>query len=125
MVNKSAGFLDLIEDILELDPQIRCAALIDLDGEIIESIMREGKQSLKSQMEEEYLCRQAAQQRTIRDQLNDPLGRVRYVHVERENVTQMVTYAKRFTLYFTMEPEIAIREKESIANRAKRMISHI
>ena len=42
-----------------------------------------------------------------------------------ENVTQMVTYAKRFTLYFTMEPEIAIREKESIANRAKRMISHI
>ena len=110
---------------MELDPQMRCAALIDMNGEIVESIMREGKQSLKSQMEEEYLCRQTARQRTIRDQLNDPLGRVRYVHVERENVTQMVVYTKQFTLYFTMEPEIAIREKESITNRAKRMVSHI
>ena len=97
MVNKSVG-LDLIEGILDLDPQMRCAALIDMNGEIVESIMREGKQSLKSQMEEEYLCRQAAQQRTIRDQLNDPLGRVRYVHVERENVTHSTGQNNPLTL---------------------------
>ena len=41
--------LGTVEDILNLDDLMRFAAIIDLDGTIIEGIMKEGKTSLESQ----------------------------------------------------------------------------
>ena len=45
--------LGVVEDILNLDDLMRFAAIIDLDGIIIEGIMKEGKTSLESQKEQE------------------------------------------------------------------------
>ena len=42
--------LGTVEDILNLDDLMRFAAIIDLDGTIIEGIMKEGKASLESQL---------------------------------------------------------------------------
>ncbi len=50
---------------------------------------------------------------------------VRYVHVEREKVTQMVIYTEQFTVYFTMEPEMTIENKIQIINKIKKMTSHL
>ncbi|MCH7649459.1 MAG: hypothetical protein IIA83_12750, partial [Thaumarchaeota archaeon] len=50
-------FVDIVEDIIDLDPKMRYAAIIDLDGKIVESIMKSGKTSLESQKEEEHFFR--------------------------------------------------------------------
>lgn len=121
MTVKKADLLNIVEDIINLDPKMRFAAIIDSKGNIREAIMKSGKTSLKSQKEEEHFCKQVTQRRAMRKEFDKSLGKVRYVHVEREKVTQMVVYAKHNTLYFTMEPEMPIDTKIRIITRIKKI----
>jgi hypothetical protein len=105
-VYKHAKLIEIVEDIIDLDPAMRFVAIIDLRGSILESIMKNGKTSLKTQKEEEHFCHQVAQRRKMRQEFDKSLGKVSYVHVERAKVTQIVVYPKRKTVYFTLEPQV-------------------
>lgn len=122
---KNASLMDIVEDIIDLDPDMRFCAIIDLKGNILESIMKKGKTSLKSQKEEEHFCHQVATRRKMRKEFDKHLGKVRYVHVEREKVAQIVVYPKRKTVYFTMEPEVGVIKKVTIINKVKKMTTHL
>jgi len=122
---KHASLMEVVEDIIGIDPGMRFAAIIDLNGNILESIMKKGKTSLKTQKEEEHFCKQIAQRRKMRKEFDKSLGKVRYVHVEREKVTQIVVYPKRKTVYFTLEPEMSVGKKLSITNRVKKITLHL
>ena len=126
MVRKAkVDLLQIVESIINLDPRMRFAAVIDPNGNIREAIMKEGKTSLKSQMEEEHFCMQVAQRRTMRKEFDRSLGKVRYVHVERERVTQMVIYTRRNIIYFTMEPEMPTSTKIRIITKIKKITADI
>ena len=125
MAVKKIDLLHIVEDIIDLDPKMRFAAIIDSKGNIREAIMKSGKTSLKSQKEEEHFCKQVTQRRAMRKEFDKSLGKVRYVHVEREKVTQMVVYTKRNTLYFTMEPEMPINTKIRIITRIKKITADL
>lgn len=122
---KHAKLVEIVEDIINLDPVMRFAAVIDLKGNILESIMKSGKTSLKTQKEEEHFCKQVAQRRKMRQDFNKSLGRVRYVQVEREKVTQLVIYPRRKTVYFTMEPEVGPAKRMAIITKVKKITSHL
>ena len=122
---KNENLKELVEDIIDLEPQMRFVAIIDKDGKIIEAIMKSGKTSLKSQKDEEHFCEQVAQRRDMRKEFDKSLGKVRYVHVEREKVTQMVIYPKNYTVYFTMEPEATIDTKIKLINKIKKMTAEL
>ena len=115
--------MDMVEDIIDIDPKMRFAAIINSKGKILEAIMKSGKLSLKSQKEEENFCAQVAARKKMREKFDKSLGKVRYVHVEREKVTQMVIYTKKYSVYFTMEPEMAISDKIRIVTKIKKMAS--
>lgn len=117
--NHKIDLIPIVENILSIDPGMRFAAIIDLKGNISESIMKEGKTSLKSQKEEEHFCKQVALRRKIRNEFNKSLGKVDYVHIEREKVTQIVVYPKRKTVYVTMEPNIDTIKKLKIVKLIK------
>lgn len=118
--NHKSDLVPIVEGILAIDPSMRFAAIIDLKGNISEAIMKEGKTSLKSQKEEEHFCRQVALRRKIRNKFNKSLGKVDYVHIERERVTQIVLYPKRKTIYVTMEPKLDIARKLEIVEQIKK-----
>lgn len=122
---QKADLIDLVEDIIELDPKMRFAAFINKKGIIVEAIMKSGKTSLKSQKEEEHFCKQVSQRRKMREEFDKSLGKVRYVHVEREKVTQMVLYSKKYTIYFTMEPEVSLNKKIQLVTKIKKITSHL
>lgn len=117
--------LKIVESMINLDPKMRFAAIIDAKGNIREAIMKSGKTSLKTQKEEEHFCKQVAQRRKMRQEFDRTLGKVRYVHVEREKVTQMVTYTKRSIVYFTMEPEMPIDTKIRIITKIKKITANL
>jgi len=125
MVATKIDLLKIVESMINLDPKMRFAAIIDAKGNIREAIMKSGKTSLKTQKEEEHFCNQVAQRRKMRQEFDRTLGKVRYVHVEREKVTQMVTYAKRNTVYFTMEPEMPIDTKIRIITKIKKITADL
>ena len=61
--------------------------------------------------------------RTMGKEFDKSLGKVRYVHVEREKVSQMVIYTKRNIVYFTMEPEMPINTKIRLITKIKKITS--
>ncbi|MHA7733709.1 DUF6659 family protein [Nitrosopumilus sp. S6] len=121
MAAKTVDLLEIVQKIINLDAKMRFAAIIDSKGNIREAIMKTGKTNLKSQKEEEHFCKQVAQRRTMRKEFDRSLGKVRYVHVEREKVSQMVVYAKRNIIYFTMEPEMPINTKIRLITKIKKL----
>jgi len=117
--------LEIVEDILNLDSAIRFGAIIDIHGDILEAIMKKSKTSLESQKQQEKFCKDAAKTRLVREKYDDSLGKVRYVHVERENVTQISVFPKNCTVFVTMEPELTTRKKLAIITKIKKMTSHM
>lgn len=113
----------IAEEMIGLDESMRFVGIIDLNGEIVEGIMKEGKTSLETQKEEEHFCLQVAQRRTTREKFDERLGKVRYVHVERECVTQLVVYAKKYTVFVTVEPETSVVRKFELVNKFKEIIA--
>ena len=61
----------------------------------------------------------------MRTEFDKNLGKVRYVHVERENVTQLVVYTKKNTILVTVEPELDIKKKMQIVNSIKKIASEL
>ena len=121
VAKKKADLLEIVQKILDLDSKMRFAAIIDTKGNIREAIMKTGKTSLESQKEEEHFCKQVAQRRAMRKEFDRTLGKVRYVHVEREKVSQMVIYTKRNIVYFSMEPEMPINTKIRLITKIKKI----
>ena len=125
MALKQDELIKIVEKILSLDDQMRFAAIIDLKGHIVEGIMKEGKSSLESQKQEELFCKQVADRREMRESFNAELGKVRFVNVEREKVTQIVVYSKKKTVFVTMEPEITFEKKSDIINNIKKLTTNL
>ncbi len=121
IAKNKVDLLGVVQKILDLDSKMRFAAIIDTKGNIREAIMKAGKTSLESQKEEEHFCKQVAQRRTMRKEFDRTLGKVRYVHVEREKVSQMVIYTKRNIVYFAMEPEMPINTKIRLITKIKKI----
>ena len=120
-----AALLEIVEDILTLDSAMRFVAIIDIDGNILEAIMKKSKTSLESQKQQEKFCKDGAKTRLVREKYDNSLGKVRYVHIERENVTQISVYPKNCTVFVTMEPELTTRKKLAIITKIKKMTSHM
>ncbi len=125
MSNSKSPVLKLVEEIITVDPGVRFASIIDKNGNVVEGIMNSGKTNLKSQQEEEYFCKEVAKRRKIHKEFDTSLGKVRYIHVEREKLTQIVLYPADYTIYFTLEPEIGVVERVQIINKVKKLISGI
>ena len=124
-VKKKIDLLDIVQKIVNIDPKMRFAAIIDSKGNIREGIMKKGQTSLNSQKAEEHFCKQVAQRRAMRKEFDRSLGKVRYVHVEREKVSQLVIYSKRNIVFFTMEPEMSINKKMLLITKIKNLTSDL
>ena len=116
---KKIDLLDITQQIVSLNSKMRFAAIIDSKGNIREGIMKKGQTSLNSQKEEEHFCKQVAQRRAMRKEFDRSLGKVNYIHVERENVSQLVIYTKRNIVFFTVEPETPITTKIKLVDKIK------
>ena len=123
--NKEIELLAIVEKILKLDPAMRFAAILDLNGNILEGIMNENKTSLESQKQQEKFCKDAAKARKMREVYDDTLGKVRYIHTERENVTQITSYTPNSTIFITMEPELRINKKLQIVTKIKKITTDL
>ncbi len=122
---KETQLLKVVENVLALNTAMRFAAILDLKGNIIEGIMKDRKTSLESQKQQEKFCKDAAKARKMREAYDKKLGKVRYVHTERENVTQITVYVKKFTVFITMEPELSVTKKLQIVTKIKTIASKI
>ena len=122
---KDEQLLKVVENILTLNTAMRFASILDLKGNIIEGNMKDRESSLESQKQQEKFCKDAAKARKMREAHDRKLGKVRYVHTERENVTQITVYVKKYTIFITMEPELSVNKKLQIVTKIKTIASKL
>jgi len=125
MTVKKSDLRTYAEKIISHNSKMRFVAIIDLKGNIVEGIMKKGKTSLETQKEEEHFCKQVGQRRKMRKDFDKTLGKVRYVHVERDKVSQLVVYTKKYTIFITVEPELSLKKKVQLVNSVKKIVSKV
>ena len=118
-------YQDIISKIFKLNKKIRFIAIISDNGKILVSEMNLDKQSLLKQNNEEKFCNDIVKRKKMRQQFNKSLGKVRYVNVERENITQIVTYMNSKSVFVTVEPELTISSKEALISKIKKVTSNL
>ena len=122
MANKTE--LDsIIQKIGKLNKKIRFVAIINKNGKILKTEMRDEVLSLLKNKNEEKFCQDVTIRRKMREEFDKTLGKVRFVNVERENISQIVMYAKTKSLFITIEPEISIKDKTKIISQIKKITS--
>ena len=124
MANKTE--LDsIIQKIGKLHKKIRFVAIINKNGKILKTEMRDEVSSLLKNKNEEKFCQDVTTRRKMREEFDKTLGKVRFVNVERENISQIVMYAKTKSLFVTVEPEISIKDKTKIISQIKKITSNL
>tara|TARA_B110000014_G_scaffold225888_1_gene184913 strand:+ start:1738 stop:2115 length:378 start_codon:yes stop_codon:yes gene_type:complete len=124
MINK-AEFNNIISKIIKLNKKIRFVAIISDNGKILASEMNLDKQSLLKQHNEEKFCNDVVKRKKMRSEFDKSLGKVRYVNVERENITQIVTYVNSKSIFVTIEPELTINSKELLISKIKKTVTDL
>jgi len=115
----------LIQKIGKLNKKIRFVAIINKNGKILKTEMRDEVPSLLKTKNEEKFCQDVTVRRKMREEFDNSLGKVRFVNVERENISQIVMYAKTKSLFVTVEPEISIKDKTKIISHLKRLTANL
>ena len=114
-----------ISKIFKLNKKIRYIAIISDSGKILSSEMRLDKHSLLKRQNEEKFCKDVVKRKKMRQEFDKSLGKVRYVNVERENITQIVTYINSKSVFVTIEPELTVMSKEQLISKIKKAITDI
>jgi len=115
----------LIKKIGKLNKKIRFVAIINKNGKILKTEMRDEVPSLLKTKNEEKFCQDVTVRRKMREEFDKSLGKVRFVNVERENISQIVMYAKTKSLFVTVEPEISINDKTKIISQLKKLTANL
>ena len=115
----------LIKKIGKMHKMIRFVAIINKYGIFIKSEMRDEVPSLLKTKNEEKFCQDVTVRRKMREEFDKTLGKVRFVNVERENISQIVMYAKTKSLFITVEPEISVNDKTKIISQIKKIMSNL
>tara|TARA_B100001750_G_C15143147_1_gene415741 strand:+ start:140 stop:517 length:378 start_codon:yes stop_codon:yes gene_type:complete len=116
---------NMIKKIGKLNKKIRFVAIINKNGKILKTEMRDEVPSLLKTRNEEKFCQDVTVRRKMREEFDKSLGKVRFVNVERENISQIVMYAKTKSLFVTVEPEISINDKTKIISQLKKITSSL
>ena len=114
-----------LSKIFKLNRKIRFVAIISDTGKILSSEMKFDKHSLLNKSNEEKFCRDIVKRKKMRKEYDKSLGKVRYVNVERENITQIVTYMNSKSVFVTVEPELTINSKEALISKIKKVTSNL
>ena len=115
----------LIKKIGKLHKMVRFVAIISKNGKILKTEMRDEVPSLLKNKNEEKFCQDVTVRRKMRQEFDKTLGKVRFVNVERENISQIVIYAKTKSFFVTVEPEISIKDKTMIISQIKKFTANL
>ena len=115
----------LIKKIGKIHKKIRFVAIIHKNGKILKTEMRDEVPSLLKSKNEEKFCQDVSVRRKMREEFDKSLGKVRFVNVERENISQIVMYAQTKSLFVTIEPEISLSDKSRIISQIKKLTSNL
>ena len=114
---------NMINNIFKLNKKVRFVGVISDSGKILLSEMKSDTHSLLKKENEEKFCSDVVKRKKMRKEFDKSLGKVRYVNVERENISQIVTYVNSKSIFITVEPELTVDSKALLISKIKDAVS--
>jgi hypothetical protein len=111
------------EDIFQMHPQIRWAALASDNGELIFSAMRPGTEAYSPERDDQFLLLGGLIMDGVAQRQSQWLGKFEFVFVAYENATQIVAHVQGGYVVLTVEPSVSTEEVMSIAKRLPELCS--
>ena len=116
---------NMVNSIFKLSKKVRFIGVISDSGKILLSEMKPDTYSLLKKENEEKFCKDVVKRKKMRKEFDKSLGKVRYVNVERENVSQIVTYVNSKSIFITVEPELTVDSKALLISKIKKITTSI
>jgi hypothetical protein len=116
---------NMVNSIFKLSKKVRFIGVISDSGKILLSEMKSDTYSLLKKENEEKFCKDVVKRKKMRKEFDKSLGKVRYVNVERENVSQIVTYVNSKSIFITVEPELTVDSKALLISKIKKITTSI
>ena len=116
---------NMVNSIFKLSKKVRFIGVISDSGKILLSEMKSDTYSLLKKENEEKFCKDVVTRKKMRKEFDQSLGKVRYVNVERENVSQIVTYVNSKSIFITVEPELTVDSKALLISKIKKITTSI
>ena len=95
----------ICNDIKNLDPKIRFAAVINERGKIVAGGMKEGIESLEEEKHDEMLFLELALRVRMRKEFDNQLGKVNFAMAQRSRALAISVPIKEDILYVVAEPD--------------------
>ena len=116
---------NMVNSIFKLSKKVRFIGVISDSGKILLSEMKSDTHSLLKKENEEKFCSDVVKRKKMRKEFDKSLGKVRYVNVERENISQIVTYVNSKSIFITVEPELTVDSKALLISKIKKITTSI
>jgi len=116
---------NMVNSIFKLSKKVRFIGVISDNGKILLSEMKSDTHSLLKKENEEKFCKDVVTRKKMRKEFDQSLGKVRYVNVERENISQIVTYVNSKSIFITVEPELTVDSKALLISKIKKITTSI
>jgi hypothetical protein len=116
---------NMVNSIFKLSKKVRFIGVISDSGKILLSEMKSDTYSLLKKENEEKFCKDVVKRKKMRKEFDKSLGKVRYVNVERENISQIVTYVNSKSIFITVEPELTVDSKALLISKIKKITTSI
>ena len=116
---------NMVNSIFKLSKKVRFIGVISDNGKILLSEMKSDTHSLLKKENEEKFCKDVVKRKKMRKEFDKSLGKVRYVNVERENISQIVTYVNSKSIFITVEPELTVDSKALLISKIKKITTSI
>ena len=116
---------NMVNSIFKLSKKVRFIGVISDSGKILLSEMKSDTYSLLKKENEEKFSKDVVKRKKMRKEFDKSLGKVRYVNVERENISQIVTYVNSKSIFITVEPELTVDSKALLISKIKKITTSI
>ena len=112
-----------IDEILALDDMVQYVGIIDLQGNLIASKIKKGKEIAYDN--KDFFWADLCIVKKILDVADDSFGRTVSIQTIREKLCQLIYYADNMIIYVTCNPNVDDKKMSEISNRTGQLVKEL
>lgn len=106
LTEKPVNYSAICAQIMNLDPKVRFAGVINNKGKLVEGGMRNGVSTLSSPKDDEMLFMELILRIKMRQEFDTQLGKVKFAMALREKILEMSFQIDNYVLFVVSESDV-------------------
>ena len=122
---RSENLKRLLDEVLEIDDSVRFVGMLDDKENTLRSKLKDGKVSRLTPSEDEKFALDLRNMKQIQDSLNEQLGAVTYMYINREKIPLLVYFCDDLIIYVSCEPNVEYQQIMKIVVKLEKTLQEV